>query len=503
MVLVMHSEHVKMPKVSLFLFILLAGTAWAQQTTPSSAPSTPSAPAMSTSPATSDAAPPITLAEAVDAAKAAAPNLKIARASLDAARAQFDQTRAKNGLSLGATGAYSHESTNSASVTAISHLQGKTVPITPDQENVTGGVALSGPSTSLGLTAQQSFADGSPQQLTSVGLTASQTLFDGYLGGRAAALVQQADYAYRASQVTYDASLKSLILQTEQAYYTLLGDQNTLMVRQAVVHAAEENLALEQGLLRAQRATNLDVLQTQVALTQARLDLRTAQNTIDTDRRRLSLLVGWPTDRQYAVADTPAPNAPQQTLDDALKTAYQNRQELRILALNITAAGINLTLQKSQYVPVISVNGTLDLAQGWSNGILAGSPGADFTAGVSIALPPFIDGGLLSAQVQGAADQLSSLQVQLEQERQSIGIDVQNALFSVTDAKDRLDLAGQNVQQAQGVYDLQKAKLAVGLETTLDVLTAFSTLITAQVGLEQAKSNYDLALLNLNSVMGL
>ena len=42
-------------------------------------------------------------------------------------------------------------------------------------------------------------------------------------GGRAAAVVQQADYTYRAAQVTYDAALKSLVLQTQQAYYTLLG----------------------------------------------------------------------------------------------------------------------------------------------------------------------------------------------------------------------------------------------------------------------------------------
>ena len=130
-------------------------------------------------------------------------------------------------------------------------------------------------------------------------------------------------------------------------------------------------------------------------------------------------------------------------------------------------------------------------------------PGTSATAGVSIALPPILDGGLLGAQVQGAADQLSALQIQLDQQQQSISIDVQNALFSVTDAKNRLDLAGQNVQQAQGVYDLQKARFAVGLQTTLDVLTAFSTLITAQVGLAQARSNYDLALLNLNSVLGL
>jgi len=43
----------------------------------------------------------------------------------------------------------------------------------------------------------------------------------------------------------------------------------------------------------------------------------------------------------------------------------------------------------------------------------------------------------------------------------------------------------------------------VGLGTTLDELTAFSTLATARVGLEQAKINYLLAVLNLDNVMGL
>ena len=45
--------------------------------------------------------------------------------------------------------------------------------------------------------------------------------------------------------------------------------------------------------------------------------------------------------------------------------------------------------------------------------------------------------------------------------------------------------------------------LGMGTKTTLDVLTAFSTLVTAQVGLGQARNNYVLAVLNLNNVMGL
>ena len=285
----------------------------------------------------------------------------------------------------------------------------------------------------------------------------------------------------------------------KQAYYTLLGDQDTVLVRQAAVAQAQENLTLIQGLQAAQRATALDVLQVQVTLTQAQLDLRTAQNTVVVDRKKLSLAVGWPIDREYAVSDGTLLDMPTIQPADAISTAYKNRPELRTLELNIAAANVNLGLQKSQAFPVVSVNGSVGFAQDWTANVSSGI----FAAGVSIALPPLLDGGLQGAQVQQAVDQVSSYKVQQDQERQSIAIDVQNALFSVRDTRDRLDLASQNVAQAQGEYDLEKAKRAAGLETTLNVLTAFSALTTAQVGLEQARSTYNLAVLNLDSVMGL
>ena len=89
------------------------------------------------------------------------------------------------------------------------------------------------------------------------------------------------------AQVTYDATLKNVIYQVKQAYYTLLGDQNTVLVRQASVNQAEQNLSYYEGLLAAGRATQLDVLQSQVALTQAQLDLGQRTRTRSTSTARI------------------------------------------------------------------------------------------------------------------------------------------------------------------------------------------------------------------------
>ncbi len=445
----------------------------------------------------------VTLQQCVDAASASAPGLKLAAATLDSAREQLAQVRAANGLSLSGKSGYAHQgdlpgvasSAASGSAAAATSASGSGL----RGDNLQAGLALSGPSTSIDLTGQHSIEQApSSDQVSAVSLSASQTLFDGYPGGRASATVQQAADAYLIAQVAYDASQKSVIYQVKQAYYTLLGDQNTVLIRQATVKQAEQNLAYYQGLFDAQRATQLDLLQNQVTLTQAQLDLRSAENTVEVDRKSLSQAVGWPLDRQYSVADTPLPEMPALQPEQALKTAFQNRSELLTLELNIAAANVILGLQKSQAFPVVSVNGSLGLGQDWTTNANQGS----FTLGASIALP-VLDGGLRSAQVRQASDQVDSYKVQQDQEGQSITIAVQNALFGVRDARDRLDLAGQSVKAAQGQYNLQKARYAVGLNTTLDVLTAFSALTSAEVGLEQSKSGYALAVLNLDNVMGL
>ena len=475
--------------------LLAAGAAFGQQ---QAAPA--SVGASQASPVSTGPLPVVTLDECVSAAKVEGPDLKLAKVTLDNSRAQLTQTEGKNGLSLSGTSGYVHAGNlvGTASAPALTLSQGKLTQ--PVGESFQGGVALSGPSTSVGLTAQHSVVEGTQlDQASAIIVSGSQVVWDGYSGGRADAVVKQALLAYRAAQVAYDSTAKSVIYQVRQAYYTLLGDQHTLHVREAVVRQAEENFAYYQGLLSVQRATPLDVLQVQVALTQARLDLRTAQNTLANDRKNLSLSLGWPLDKQYSVAEVTVPDLPTNTPEEALKTAYRDRPELRTLALNLEAANLNLALQKSQFSTVVSVNGSLGSVQDWTQHL---NLGAAFTAGLSVALPPLYDGGQTSAQVQQALGQVAAYALQQGKEQQSITIDVQNALFAVQDARDRLDLAGQNVQQAQGVYDLQKARFAVGQAATLDVLTAFSTLITAQTGLEQAKSAYNIAVLNLLNAMG-
>lgn len=457
------------------------------------------------------------LDEALAAARAHGPSLKVVRLTLEIARAQLAQTKAKEGLALSGSASYFHEdnlpnqpqpSTSSltsgssaaaqaAATAAQAAIEAGTA--APVGENLEGALKLSGPATSLSLSAHLLFEGGSlHDQVATAALTGSQTLYDGYPGGRANAAVEEAEYSYQIAQISYEASALQIAYQVKQAYYTLLGAQEAVLVQQSSVDEAEEDLNRVKGFLAAGEATRLDLLQAEVALRQAQLSLRAAENLVIVDRKNLSSAVGWPLDRVYEVAGTGAPRIRTANEREALDIAFANRPELKELALDVASGQVALGLAKSQYLPVVSLAASLSLNADLTTNYTAGS----YSAGISVSMPIFED-GLLAAGVRQAHSQLDSLALQQAQERESITISVQSALFSVTQDEANLAAARQSLLAAQGQYALEKAKFTAGLATNLDVLTASAALRSAQSAVVQANTAYILAILNLDNALGI
>lgn len=446
--------------------------------------------------------PTVRVTEAVRAVLESGPAVRAAKLTLDGAQATLIAARAKQGLTVGESAGYVYagttESAGSVNLSADTgaYDAGATANL---GNNVKAGMSVTGPESSLGVSAIQALPANPTDAVTSLGISGSQVLWDGTLGGGPSLNVRIAEDVYKVAVATEDAAVKTAIYQAREAYYTLLGDQKTLLVRQATLKQAQQNLKTEQGMFQNQLATPLDVLQMQVTERQAELDLRTALNQLTVDRKTLSIDLGWPLDKTYIAADDDQPTPAAKDEDEALRTALTHRAELTSYDAEIDSARATSNLQQAAFSPVLTLTGSLGSGQDWT----AATSAQNFSLGLNLALPPVWDGGNLGALVSQASDQVAGLEVQRDQERQTITVQVQNAWFSLTDTKDRWDLAVTNVDQAQGVYDLEKLKLSVGLETVLDVLTAFTTLTTAEVNLEQAKSNYILAVLTFNNALGL
>jgi len=417
--------------------------------------------------------------EVVAAVRQAGPAVKAAELTLDAAQAALIQAKAQQGLTVGESAGYTRQQGSGTDAASGNVLA--------------GGVSVAGPQTSVVVSGLQSpTVSGSS---TTLSVSGSQVLWDGYAGGTPSGQTRVAQDNYRVAEAARSQAVSEAVLAAQQAYYTLLADQKTLLVRQATLKQAAENLSREQGLQAAQRATDLDVLQMRVASRQAELDLKSTLAQIDADRKTLSILAGWPLDKLYVVSEGTAPTPLAASADEAVTAALSARPELRTLAAQIDAARITEAIAAAAWSPVVTLNGGVNTSSGNTSTQIA-------TVGVNVALPPLWDGGAASASRRQASDVVAQYLIQQEQQRANITVEVQKDWFAMQDARDRLELAQSNVEQATGQYKMEALKLSVGLETTLDVLTAFTAMTTAQVALEQAKTAAILAVLTFNHALG-
>jgi outer membrane protein TolC len=444
----------------------------------------------------------VTLSQAIDAALAGGPDIRLADTTLAIGRSVYAQAAAKSSLGLSGNAGASRGQPFVDSVPKVSLPVYSPLSATP-APNVTSnaaqaGVTLTGPSTQVGLAAGYRLGELTTlDHATTLSVSASQTLWDGYAGGRALASVQEAGIALQVQQSVDAANRKSIVYGVKQAYYTLLSLQRQLAVYQDNLARRQEELKRTQDLFDAQNATRVDLKQAQVNLRTAELDLRLGQSTLAVARERLSILAGWPLDRQYSVAEAEDLPVPSLDLRQAVQTAIRQREDLRQLELQRSSSLIDLALKKSQYSPTINATGGVSWVRDWSLGYDL----ADYALGLQLNVP-IIDAGLTEEQVRQAELQGQAFAIQREKLAAGIATDVQAAISTLQDLLARVDLSRDSLDLAQAAYDLAEAQFQSGLIATTDLLTASVNLTTARVALSKARSDAQLGVLALQNAMG-
>jgi outer membrane protein TolC len=440
----------------------------------------------------SDGQEPVVSLEEALAAAGGGPDARLGQVTLSSAEAQYAQAKAQNLFGLSGTAGGTR---NTQLSTTTGFPTSTSIPI----DSFEAGVQLTAPlSTKIGVTAGPGFPESNPEDIGgSVSLTASSTLWDGYPGGKGRAAVQQAEISLRGARVSDEANRKSIAYNVKQAYYTMLSTQRQLTVLQGTLTQRQQELARTQTQFDLGNATGIDLKQAQVNVRSAELDLSTAQKTLVVLRERLSALVGWPLDRQYAVAEVPDMPIPGLDITQAIKTALGQRADLRQFALNKAAGELNLTLKKSQVSPTVSANGSYD----WSRDLTANKNDTSWRAGLQVSVP-ILDSGLTSSQVRQARLQLESLQIQEQKLASSITTDVKNAVYNLQNLLAASELADRNLDLAKDQYELAKTQHDSGVISTLDLLTASVTLTTAQVNQAKSRSDVQLGVLALQNAMG-
>lgn len=315
------------------------------------------------------------------------------------------------------------------------------------------------------------------------GVTVSQMVTD---FGRTHELVKSSSLHAQAQQEDVVTSRADVLLQVDQAYFSVLRAQAVLQVAQETVKArqlvVDQVTALEQNKIKS----GLDVSFAKVDLAQANLLLIQAQNDLQGSFAAFSAALGYPGERTFTLADSPLPPPPPSDFAPLLQQAMQNRPELVSQRLEANSAHSYATAERDLRLPTISAVG----AAGLTPVTPASSPLAPryAAAGVNVNIPIFH--GRLYSALESEADSKARAQDQFLRDLQDrIARDVRKAWLDSGSAYQRLSATQQLLDEANQSVNLAQARYKLGLSSIVELSQAQLSQTQAQI--EEASAKYD------------
>jgi outer membrane protein len=328
----------------------------------------------------------------------------------------------------------------------------------------------------------------------SMGLVATQTIYD---FGRTSNTVKINRENVASSQENVSITRLTVILNVDQAYYSVLQTKRLITVAEDTVKQTQEHLDQARGFYQAGTQPKIYVTNAEVALANAQLALIQTRNNYQVAQVTLNTAMGLREDLQYEIEDNLGYKPREITLAEILNTAYVKRPELiqfRALERGQEAA---IKLAKASYYPILSGNASYLLrSTGFDDPFYW-----DMFLGASLSFPLF-SGFSTPAQIDQGKATLRSLQAQEENTKLSIRLEGEQAYLGLKLADEQIRVTEKAVSQAQENYNLAAGRYQVGVGSPLEITDAEVSLANARANYIQALYNYKVAESRIEKAMG-
>lgn len=293
----------------------------------------------------------------------------------------------------------------------------------------------------------------------------------------------------------YDFTAREVLFGVARAYYDVLRVEAQIAVAQETLQRTKDTLQQAQTRLRVGEVAETDVLRAEVEVAQAEQNLTTFQNDQRLTMTVLARTIG--VQESLQVVEPTPPQYPREGYKQLVATAYQQRQDLRAqeFAVNIARQRKNLVL--ARYAPQIDTHWQFDRRDTET----FAERDNFWTLFLNFRVPLF-DGGVREIDLMEQEENVGQAQLQVDRLRKDIAVEVQQALVASETLSATLATLKKQVTLAERNYDLTAKQYQVGEATSLDVNNTLNTLNLVRVRLTNQTYAYQLALLNLEHVVG-
>ena len=317
---------------------------------------------------------------------------------------------------------------------------------------------------------------------------------------------------YERVRDAYRIALRDLRLQTSTAYFRLQESDEGVRIGQDSVRSSLVSLRDARARYNAGVNTKLEVLESETQLARDRSLLTARLATQNLNRRNLARLMNLPQDVTPTAATPAAPlGLWQSSLQESITAAYQFREELDQLLLDISIANSQANASLAAVQPVLSFvnNSSTFRVEGQSNRTSIGDIDmGDYRWGVdnSTALTAtwrLFDGGRARAEYRRFKQTADEREQNFAATRDLIRLEVEESFIGLRSAIQNIDTTSSEVISSRESLRLSQLRVQAGVTTQREVVDNQRDLTSAEIRYAESIREYNTSLAELRRRTGL
>jgi outer membrane protein TolC len=309
-----------------------------------------------------------------------------------------------------------------------------------------------------------------------------QTLFD---AGATSTLLKSIRHSITAQGYEVKKTVLDIVLSVKSSFYEVQKKRDLLEVSKTALTTAEKHLEQSKELYKEGMAPRSDVIKSEVQVSNARLDVIKAENSLLLAKANLATAMGQPVTTDFNVVsqdDGMLPVLP--AFKDVLLLAYDRRPELKGNRARIESEKANIDHATSGLYPNLS----LDASYGWQKSNFIPDD-KKWSVGFTVSIPIF-EQITARSKINQAGANLRGLKAAEIQTLRNIELEVQQAWLAMKEAIERLSVLKKTLEQAEDDMRVSEGRYKEGIGNILEVIDA-RTILT------QARTNNVIALYDI------
>lgn len=371
-----------------------------------------------------------------------------------------------------------------------------------------------------------------------VNVSVNQLIWD---FGKTAAKINMNKFNYLAAGFDLENAILGTVYNVKTAYASLLASMANLDIYQRSVNINRLNVERTTALYREGLKSKIDVVNAEVNLTEARVELLNAQTSYQTDLIALNKAMCYINAPIYSIKNPEGFNFQKRiadkneldiayrkteeearvqdgafltsgiqkddiiqdykfkpydiSMDDSIKKSYDNRPDLKSLSLVKKASEESLKAIKRIYMPNLGASAGYSFQKATD----IGTSGVNASLGLTL---PTINAMSIKCQIDQGKAYLEIASSNIDLLKKNIYFEVQNYYTNMKQLEKKIPLMSKKVEETLENFELADGRYTVGLGNYIELQQAHLNYNNAQLAFVQAVFDYNVARFYLEKSMG-